>query len=158
MGAADDMPDLTLEAPCTRQCRTGQAARMALVVDDSPLVLEFTKILLERTGHCCATALLAERALAQLESGLNPDVILLDLNMPGLGGARALPFLRALRPATPIILMTALFEGQELELTMAHPQVTILPKPFSLQTLQAHLERVYGGRGTSRSEEAPTSS
>ena len=75
-----------------------------------------------------------------LEAGLEPDLIILDMNMPGLGGIGTLPRLRALRPTVPVLLATGRIDQTALTLAEAHPSVTLLPKPFGLRELQQHLE------------------
>jgi len=66
------------------------------VVDDDELIQSSALAILEVLGHRALGVTSGEEALARLEAGLRPDVVLLDLNMPGLGGAGTLPRLRAL--------------------------------------------------------------
>jgi len=113
-----------------------------LLVDDDPLVLMITKTILEKLGFDPITAPLGERAIAHLEAGMAPEVIIIDLNMPGLGGAATLPRLRTLRPCTPVILTTAWIDDHTRELVETYPHVTLLPKPFSMGVLQAHLAQI----------------
>src|SRR5690606_28861734 len=62
-------------------------ARRILVVDDEPLVLDGIKALLERLGYTnVELADRAKEALGRLENGDNPELILLDLNMPEVDG------------------------------------------------------------------------
>jgi CheY-like chemotaxis protein len=56
-----------------------------LVVDDSPLNLKLTDILLRKEGYRVVTASDAEQALAILNS-LHPDLILIDIRLPGMDG------------------------------------------------------------------------
>ena len=81
-------------------------------------------------------------ALAMLEAGLEPDLIILDMNMPGLGGAGTLPILRGLRPTVPVLLATGRVDQAALTLASAHPGVTLLPKPFGLRELQSYIENI----------------
>jgi CheY-like chemotaxis protein len=116
------------------------ARRTALLVDDNYLILRNTEAILERLGHVAQTAPCGEAALAQVEAGFDPDVVILDLDMPGLGGVGTLPRLRILRPSVPVILITAWVDRAAEELAAAHSRVTLLPKPFSLKQLQVHLD------------------
>jgi CheY-like chemotaxis protein len=77
-----------------------------------------------------------EAALAELAAGLQPDVVILDMNMPGLGGAGTLPRLRALKPTVPVLLATGRVDEYATEVAAAHPFVTLLSKPFSIKDLQ----------------------
>ena len=70
-------------------------------------------------------------------------MVLLDLNMPGLGGRGTLPRIRALRPELPVVLITGKVDQAALDLMAAHPGVTLLPKPFSLDELRRHLGLVF---------------
>ena len=81
---------------------------------------------------------LPEEALERLEA-CHPDVVIMDVNMPGLGGAGTLPRLRALCPALPILLATGRIDQAALDLTRVHPLVTLLSKPFSMGELRQHL-------------------
>ena len=78
-----------------------------LLVDDNPMFLgitsEFLKMQLELT--VIGTAHNGQEALAQAEK-LQPDVILLDLNMPGLSGLETIPKLRQINPQAKIIALT----------------------------------------------------
>jgi CheY-like chemotaxis protein len=65
--------------------------------------------------------------------------VILDMNMPGLGGAGTLPRLRALRPDLPVLLATGRTDQSALTLAAAHPGVTLLSKPFGLRELRSQL-------------------
>ena len=72
-----------------------------------------------------------------VERGLQPDAIILDMNMPGWGGARTLPRLRAALPDVPILLSTGRADQRALDLARTIKGVTILAKPYSFRELQA---------------------
>ncbi len=110
-----------------------------LLVDDDDLIRGSIQGMLEHLGHRTTTAGSGEDALALLESGLEPQVIILDMNMPGLGGAGTLPRLRALRPQIPVLLATGRADQAAQNLVQAHPFVTLLSKPFGMKELQANL-------------------
>jgi PAS domain S-box-containing protein len=110
-----------------------------LMVDDDELIQSSMQVLLEALGHRVAPARSGEEALAKLETGLKPDVVILDMNMPGIGGAGTLPRLRSLRPDLPVLLATGRADQGALDLVAAHPRVTLLSKPFSMADLQQHL-------------------
>lgn len=116
-----------------------------LLVDDDELIQRSMQALLGVLGHTTITALNGEEALAKLEAGLQPDVVILDMNMPGLGGTGTLPRLRALRPAVPVLLATGRSDQTVLDLLAAHPFVRLLSKPFSMKELQNYLEPI--GKG-----------
>ncbi len=86
-----------------------------------------------------------EAALERMEKGYCPDVVILDMNMPGLGGAGTLPRLRVLNPAVPVLLSTGRADQMALDLIAAHPHVTLLPKPFTMAQLKDCLEALRSG-------------
>jgi len=126
------VPVLRTEAP--------PRALQVLAVDDDELIQCTMQALLEIMGHKVTIAPCGEEALAMLEAGFQPDVIILDMNMPGLGGDGTLPLLRALRPSTPVLLATGRVDQFALDLAGAYPHVTLLSKPFSMGELQLYLE------------------
>ena len=123
------------------------ASLAVLVVDDDELVQHSMEAILEALGHTTLTVASGEAALQAL-AGFQPDVVILDLNMPGLGGSGTLPRLRALRPALPVVLATGRPDQSAVDLVAAYPGVTLLAKPFTMRELQRHLEPI--GRGEDR--------
>ena len=110
-----------------------------LVVDDDELVSSAVGNLLTAIGHAPTVVDSGEEALAQLEAGLRVDLIILDLNMPGMGGAAALPAIRRLRPEAPVLLATGRVDQDALDLVQAIPGVSLMPKPFALAELRKRL-------------------
>jgi CheY-like chemotaxis protein len=127
------------QAPAA-QVRPG--AMNVLLVDDDELIQGSIQALLEVLGHASVPAPTGEAALALLEAGLEPDLVILDMNMPGLGGAGTLPRLRALRPDLPVLLATGRADQAALDLIEAHPPAVLLSKPFGMKDLQRHLEQL----------------
>jgi two-component system, NarL family, nitrate/nitrite response regulator NarL len=78
-----------------------------LVVDDHPLTREALASLLVQHGfEVAGEASDGDEAVAAAEH-LQPDLVLLDLSMPGLDGLKALPRLRAAAPQTEVVVLTA---------------------------------------------------
>ena len=119
-------------------------ALQVLLVDDDDLIQKSTRMLIEVLGHTVTTAVSGEEALAALDQGLQPDVVVLDMNMPGLGGKGTLPRLRRMCPTVPVLLATGRADQEALDLVDAHPFVTLLSKPFSFEELRGHLHNVAG--------------
>ena len=117
----------------------GQGPLRVLLIDDDDLIQSSTAAILEILGHQAAIAGSGEEALEQLQAGLRPDLVILDMNMPGWGGAGTLPRLRERLPAVPVLLATGRADQAALDLIDAHSGVTLLAKPFDLAELQAHL-------------------
>ena len=135
-----------LEPAPSEAMLTPHGALKVLLVDDDELIQSSTQALLERLGHTLVTAAQSgEEALAMLEAGLEPGLVILDMNMPGLGGVGTLPRLRALRPRLPVLLATGRIDQTALTLASAHPGVTLLSKPFGLKELQKHIDNIGQG-------------
>ena len=82
-------------------------AKTVLVVDDDPTQRRLTQAVLEREGFAVAHAENGDQAIAHLASGATPDVILLDLVMPGISGQDTLVEMRARGHRQPVIVVTA---------------------------------------------------
>ena len=111
-----------------------------MVVDDDELFLSSVGVMLRQLGHQETLISSGEDALATLEIGFQPDLVILNVNMPGLGGAATLTLLRLMRPMVPILLVTGWVDQGVLELARAYSRVTLLPKPFGIRDLQLMLE------------------
>lgn len=134
--AAPQSPEATPESTI------GKPGRLldVLLVDDDELIQRSMQAIPGMGGLRITSALSGEEGLALLESGLRPDVVILDMNMPGLGGAGTLPRLRELLPGIPVLLATGRADQNAQALAAAFPDVTLLPKPFGLGELQQRLE------------------
>ena len=137
---------VTLEFPASAQpaaplpaARKGQprdtAHLQVLLVDDDELIRSSTRILLEALGHGVTAVDSGEEALRVLAGGSRPNLVLLDMNMPGWGGAGTLPRLRALLPELPVLLTTGRADQTALDLVAANPPMACLPKPFTVEDL-----------------------
>ena len=113
-----------------------------LVVDDDVMATRAFEELLQALHHSHSTVGSGEGALALLQDGFQPDVVLLDINMPGLGGTGTLPRLRALRPTLPVLLITGRADQAAIDLAATQPGVTLLAKPFGLLELRQYFESI----------------
>ncbi len=77
-----------------------------LIVDDEPHLLLLYEIELRRLGYNTLTAANARQCLEHVET-MNPDLVILDIRMPGMDGVDALHHILARNPEIPVILNTA---------------------------------------------------
>jgi DNA-binding NarL/FixJ family response regulator len=78
-----------------------------LIVDDHPLTRDALAALLEQQGFdVIGEAASGEEAITEAET-LQPDLVLLDLTMPGMDGLTALPRIREEAPAAEVVVLTA---------------------------------------------------
>src|SRR5436190_15430009 len=125
----------------------GLPARKVLLVDDEDSLRKVVKDLLERDGYIVAEARDGVQALDQVDR-VGPDIIVLDLNMPGLDGYGVLSHLRS-RPATadiPVIVLTAKSDEDNEVRVCELGADDFLTKPFRARALSARLEAVLGRR------------
>jgi CheY-like chemotaxis protein len=125
----------------------GSLARKVLLVDDEDSLRKVVKDLLERDGYIVSEARDGVQALDQVDR-VGPDIIVLDLNMPGLDGYGVLSHLRS-RPATadiPVIVLTAKSDEDNEVRVFELGADDFLTKPFRARALSARLEAVLGRR------------
>lgn len=113
-----------------------------LLVDDDELIRDSIGPVLRAQGHRVALVGSGEEALDRMKRGPSPDVVILDMNMPGLGGRGALPRIRSLYPDVPVLLATGRAGPDALELTRTFAGVTLLAKPISANDLKAYLDTI----------------
>jgi DNA-binding response OmpR family regulator len=103
-----------------------------LYVDDDPTLTLLTRISLERVGgFTVKTCASGAEALAEVEA-FAPDLILLDVMMPGLDGPRTLRALRKIRAldGVPVVFMTAKVTGDEVARYRELGAVDVIGKPY----------------------------
>ena len=134
-------------APSRRSGPHGLPAVKVLLVDDEDSLRKVMRDLLERDGYDVAEARDGVQALDQIDR-VGPDVIVLDLNLPGLDGYGVLSHLRS-RPATasiPVIVLTAKGDEDNEVRVFELGADDFLTKPFRARALSARLEAVLGRR------------
>lgn len=102
----------------------------ALVVDDDADVVQILDEFLRERGFDVRTAADGGAALRALRERA-PDVMLLDIHMPGLTGIYALPAIRALAPHTMVIMVTGEADLQTAALAFAYGAFDLVAKPIS---------------------------
>jgi DNA-binding NarL/FixJ family response regulator len=145
----------------------------ALIVDDHPLIQQaLTNVLLGVQPHVeIAVASDCHRALEMAGEGAEPDLVLLDLNLPGISGIPALKLWRTRFPAIPIVVLSALDDQKTILAAIAAGAAGYVPKSSSNVVMAHALELVLaggrylppevlapsGGSAVSTARKAPTS-
>lgn len=117
----------------------------ALIVDDSPTIVFALKKMLESTGYNTLQALNAEQGI-ELARAEQPDIIFLDIVLPGMNGFTALRLLRR-DPVTqpiPIIMMSSNEQATEQFFGSRIGADDFMKKPFSRLEVFARIERLLG--------------
>jgi CheY-like chemotaxis protein len=116
-----------------------------LHVEDEPDIREVALMALELVGGMTvAQAGSGRDALAQAKT-FAPDLILMDVMMPGMDGPSTLAELRKC-PETasiPVIFMTAKVQSQEIERYRAMGAMDVIPKPFDPMTLPDQIREIW---------------
>jgi two-component system nitrogen regulation response regulator GlnG len=125
-----------------------------LIVDDEPAIGWSLRELLTDDGHEVAVAASAEAALETCGT-FHPEVILLDVRLPGRDGLAALPDLRRLVPDAPIIVMTAFGDLDTAVRAVNAGARDYLVKPFDLERVSAVVARAVADRGAAAGPDTP---
>lgn len=113
-----------------------------LLVDDEDDIRFVAEASLTNVGGLDTTVANSGQQALELAGTVNPDVIVLDMMMPGMDGLETLRRLRA-DPATsriPVILMTARVQSHELEQYLAAGAIGVISKPFDPMTLHQQIK------------------
>lgn len=115
------------------------AIRTVLVIDDDPDIRDLLQTALEEAGYQVLTAV--DGAAVPLAQAQRPDLILLDIQMPGMDGVEVSKRLRAnpITAAIPIVVMSAYDRLRALATAM--PVDDQLPKPFVMERLYGMVAR-----------------
>jgi two-component system, cell cycle response regulator CpdR len=111
-------------------------SRVVLLVDDEPMVRDVVSSMLEDLGCEVVTAETATDALARLADNNAIELLVTDINMPGMGGYELAEKAKRVRRGLKIILLT----GRDVR-NCGFP---VIQKPFLREDLERMLERTAG--------------
>ncbi len=111
-----------------------------LVVDDEPSMLRYLQTLLEVESYNVDTASSGEQALAKLQEA-TPDVVLLDVLMPGLDGLQTLEQIRDRYPKLKVIMLSCVSDTRKVVQAIRLGAQDYLTKPFQKDDLQAVIQQ-----------------
>ncbi|HJV91291.1 MAG TPA: PAS domain S-box protein [Holophagaceae bacterium] len=113
-----------------------------LLVDDDDLIRSTVPTMLQFLGHAVEGVDSGLAAIHRMERGKPIDVVILDLNMPGLSGLETLARIRLLEPDLPVIISSGYMDGEAEALMAADPAVSFMAKPYTLADLRKRLGRL----------------
>jgi len=127
------------DAPAGAAARPASGPLRILLVDDDELIRDSVAPMIGVLGHAVQTAESGQEALDLFQAGLEADLVILDMNMPGLNGAQTLSRLLELRPNQAVLMATGYSEESITPLLEGRPRVASLRKPFSFKEFQSKL-------------------
>jgi DNA-binding NtrC family response regulator len=127
---------------------TNTPARI-LVVDDEKLIRWSVSERLQRDGYTVLSAESGEQAL-EVIAATPPDVMLLDVKMPGIDGVTTLKRALGIHPELAVLMMSAHSTVDTAVDAMKHGAIDFLVKPFALTALDAAVERALATAQTRR--------
>jgi len=117
-----------------------------LLVDDEPGMLRYIRTLLEVDDYKVETASTGEEAVALVQKGLQPSLVLLDLLMPGMDGLQTLEQLRQLQPGVKVAMLSCVGETRKVVQAMRLGAQDYLTKPFQKAELDAVIQQCLGSQ------------
>jgi two-component system response regulator TctD len=125
-----------------------------LLVEDNPAMQTTLQRSFERRGMQVVACGDGARALDRWQASL-PDVVLLDLSLPGLDGLEVLARARSAGLTTPVLILTARGTVGDRILGLNTGADDYLPKPFDLDELEARVRALARRAGGARGAEGP---
>ncbi len=127
---------------------SGGRIPIVLIIDDDPAIVDATTMLLELAGMQAHSALNGDDALAHIEAGIYPDIVVSDYRLPGYNGVEVVKRVRqATASDLPTILMTGDTSAREIEAANLS-NCMVLHKPVDTNRLISVIEKLTAERPT----------
>jgi CheY-like chemotaxis protein/HPt (histidine-containing phosphotransfer) domain-containing protein len=145
--SAGNVPTAVPELLTRHQLREGTRSLDVLLVEDNPINQQLAIRLLEKWGHRHTLAVNGQEAVATIVAGTRFDIVLMDMQMPVMGGIEATHLIRAHEtahslPRVPILAMTANAMQGDREACLEAGMDDYLAKPIKASDLAAKLGQV----------------
>jgi len=116
-----------------------------LYVEDEPDIQAVARIALENVGGFTVAICTSGQEALEKCRDFRPDLLLLDVMMPGMDGVTTLQALRRLPGCehTPAMFMTAKVQAQEVEQLRKQGAIDVIPKPFDPMTLAENIKSLW---------------
>ncbi len=120
-----------------------------LVIEDNEGNLELIRVVLEMAGHKVLGALNADDGVLLARSS-RPDLILMDMHLPGMDGFEATRIIKAEEALQhiPIIAVTAITERKDEERVLESGCNGFIAKPINTRELASQIEEFLAGKGS----------
>jgi len=130
-------------------------ASRVLVVDDDPVIVRLLEVNLRLEGHEVDTASRGEEALTRAAE-VRPDVVILDVMMPGLDGWETCRRLRDVPgfAETPVVFLSARAQDDDRSRGDTLGSVSYVTKPFDPVRLMELVRRLLGGEDAAPAADA----
>ncbi|MCK4786068.1 MAG: response regulator [Desulfobacteraceae bacterium] len=115
-----------------------------LMVDDEEQFRATTKKILDKRGFNTIVAESGEEAIDKIKE--NPDVVILDIKMPGIDGHEALKEIKKLSPDLPVIMLTGHGSEKAAKEGIEFGAFDYLTKPCELQALLSKIREAYNSK------------
>lgn len=125
-----------------------------LVIEDDVDVALYTKTVLEKRGGCDVLAVTDPSQTRAAMDELHPDVVITDIEMPGISGLELIGSIREQQPGTPVIVMTAHVSVEYAVSALRNQANEFLTKPVSSADLVATVARLAEAARQARASEA----
>jgi DNA-binding NtrC family response regulator len=112
-----------------------------LLVDDDPSVLRYIKTLLETEGYQVETATSGQEALERMQRQPAPNLVVLDLLMPGMDGLQTLESCKRIDARQKVVMMSCVTDTVKVVEAIKLGASDYLAKPFQLPQLQGTIRR-----------------
>jgi DNA-binding response OmpR family regulator len=120
-----------------------QAAKRVLVVDDEATVRFLLSRVLAHAGYAVEVATDGEAALERIQAS-RPDLVVLDLMMPGLDGWGVMQRLKASASPPPVLIVSAHGDSETPRRAVEAGAAGYMTKPFALRALVETCKRILG--------------
>jgi DNA-binding NtrC family response regulator len=107
-------------------------------------MLRYIRTILEVEDYKVETATTGEEAVERVQKGLRPDLVLLDLLMPGIDGLQALEQLRQIQPGLKVVMLSCVGDTRKVVQAMRLGAHDYLTKPFQKAELDTVIDQCLG--------------